>query len=137
MTVVRLFSAADVHRPGPAGPKLRRDRSRQWRGRRSGVLAGRGDDQRREQPKRGRLPVRRGQSHRQRGPPLTPAERTTKTRSQCLFVPVDRCEPAPNISTLETHVCQNTQTIHKHTLQRLQTISHMCMNTRLEAQSPS
>lgn len=22
MTIVRLFSAADVHRPGPAGPKL-------------------------------------------------------------------------------------------------------------------
>uniref|UniRef100_A0A671QG64 CSC1-like protein 2 n=1 Tax=Sinocyclocheilus anshuiensis TaxID=1608454 RepID=A0A671QG64_9TELE len=73
----------------------------------------------------------RGQSHRQRGPPVATAERS------CLFVPVERCEPAPNISTLET---QNTQTVHKHTLRCLQTISHMCMNTsataRLEAQIP-
>lgn len=86
LTPVRLSSAADVHRPGPAGPKLWRDRSRQRR-----VLAGRGDDQRREQPKRGRLPVRRGQSHRQRGPPVTTAERTTKTRSQGLHPHMSVC----------------------------------------------
>lgn len=102
MTVVHLFSAADVHRPGPAGPKLWWDRSRQRRGRRSGVLAGRGDDQRREQPKRSRLPVRRGQSHRQRGPPLTTARENDKdpiTRPSSAHV----CLPPSNaVNRLQT-----------------------------------
>lgn len=112
-------STADVHRSGPAGPKLRRDRRRQWRGRRSGVLAGRGDDQRWKQPERGRLPVRRGQSHRQRSPPVTgerergeddsirkeEAKRSVSSPSNAEFT---GCLLAQNISTLETLICQNT-----------------------------
>lgn len=102
MTVVHLFSAADVHRPGPAGPKLWWDRSRQRRGRRSGVLAGRGDDQRREQPKRSWLPVRRGQSHRQRGPPLTTARENDKdpiTRPSSTHVCLS---PSNSVNRLQT-----------------------------------